>query len=149
MSRKTFKTHVHIHAPASKVWEVLFSKDVFKIWASEFSKGSEVETDWKQGSKVVFKDASNSGLVGEIIENIPNESMVIEFNAELVDGKEVKDSESAKNFIGAREGYFIAEHGGMTHLDVVSEIPESMFDEMSNSWEKALEKIIALAETMF
>ena len=41
---------------ADKVWNVLVDPELTKKWASHFSEGTYVETDWKKGSLVVWKD---------------------------------------------------------------------------------------------
>lgn len=149
MKVKTLKRHVHIHAPAQKVWKVLFDNNNFQIWASEFSEGTKVEGDWELGSKIVFTDKSNYGIFGRVIENVPYETMVIEYDGEIANGKEDTESESAKATKGTHEGYFLAEGDGITHLDIAVEMIDTHFDEMEKAWDKALEKIAALSETLY
>ena len=73
MERHQFKTT--INAPREKVWRTLWNDETYRQWTSAFAKGSRVETDWKTGSKVLFLDGKNRGMVSMIAENTPNEVM--------------------------------------------------------------------------
>ena len=56
---------IEIDAPASKVWEVLTVRGFTSNWAPEFSGGSPflIESDWKLGSPVTWKDAEARTIV--------------------------------------------------------------------------------------
>ena len=56
---------VEIDAPPFKVWEVLTRPDLTSLWAPEFSGGSplRLESDWRVGSPVLWKDQNGNALV--------------------------------------------------------------------------------------
>jgi uncharacterized protein YndB with AHSA1/START domain len=146
MELETIKKSIDIKAPKEKVWSVLFGNETYPLWAGFFSEGSIAETDWEAGSKAIFKDKSNSGIVGTIIKNISGETLAIEYYAELKDGVEDRTSESAKSIIGAIETYKLTDKDGGTHLAIESDMTEKFFEMMSKAWDKALLKIKDLAE---
>jgi uncharacterized protein YndB with AHSA1/START domain len=73
----TIKKSAEINAPSSTVWKILLDT---KQWANAFSEGAYVETDWKKGSKVVWKDKDgNAGATGEVVANEPNRMLKVSF----------------------------------------------------------------------
>jgi uncharacterized protein YndB with AHSA1/START domain len=142
---KTIKKTFSIHAPKEKVWEVLFADKYTKKWYAEFSEGSSALTDWKQGSKVIFKDHTGGGMVGRIVTNIPNELLSIKFDGVISKHKEDYDSDFAKQFKGAKETYSLKQKNGAIEVTVESDISEELYDTMSESWDRAIKKIGQLA----
>jgi hypothetical protein len=65
MSKLFVDKSIQINAPAAKVWEVLTEREYTGKWAPEFSRGSSfyLESDWKLGSPVVWKDSENKTIV--------------------------------------------------------------------------------------
>ncbi len=143
---------IEINAPREKVWDVLFGEKTYPIWTTAFSEGSSVQTDWKKGSKALFLDSNNRGMVSKIVENVPNEFMSIEHLGMYDNGVEDYDSEHVKSWAGAKENYTLTDLGGKTHLDIFMEMDESeenkqMIDMFAEMWPKALAKVKELAET--
>lgn len=143
---KTIEKSIRIQASPEKIWEVLTLDRYTKDWYSVFSPGSYALTDWKEGSKVLFLDQSNSGMVGKVKESIPGKSLVVEFMGQILDGKEDLDSAEAQQYKGGHETYRLTEENGSTRLDITSDMDEGMFEMMSARWEKAFERMKALAE---
>ena len=54
MEKQRFK--IAISAKPEKVWDVLWNDQTYREWTSVFSDGSHAETDWKKGSKVLFRE---------------------------------------------------------------------------------------------
>ena len=73
MEKKQFK--ILINAPREKVWEKLWNDASYREWTSVFSEGSAAETDWKEGSRVLFTDGKGNGMVSTIAVKKPNEVM--------------------------------------------------------------------------
>jgi uncharacterized protein YndB with AHSA1/START domain len=147
MAVKTIHKTIDIKAPKEQVWNVLFGDSTYQIWTKEFSESSYAETDWKEGSKAVFKDNTNSGLVGRIIQSQPYDLLSIEYDGELKNGVEDFESEASQSIKGGRETYKLSEQDGATRLIVASDMDESYFDTMSEAWDRALLKVKELAET--
>ncbi len=144
--------NIEINASREKVWDVLFGEKTYPIWTTAFSEGSSVQTDWKKGSKALFLDSSNRGMVSKIVENVPNEFMSIEHLGMYDNGVEDYDSEQVKSWAGAKENYTLTDLGGKTNLDIFMEMDESeenkqMIDMFAEMWPKALAKVKELAET--
>ncbi len=143
---------IEINAPREKVWDVLFGEKTYPLWTVAFSEGSRVETDWQKGSKALFLDSSNRGMVSRIFENVPNEFMSIEhLGMVTADGVEDYDSDEVKSWAGAKENYTLTDLDGKTNLHIYMEMDESeqnkqMIDMFSDMWPKALAKVKELAE---
>jgi uncharacterized protein YndB with AHSA1/START domain len=103
---------VNIDAPKEKVWEALWTKGKYETWTAVFSEGSTVETDWKEGSKILFTDGKGSGMVSKIAANKPNEYMSFKHLGEIKDGVEDTTSEKVKQWQGSHENYTLKEENG-------------------------------------
>lgn len=144
---KTIEKSILINASKEKLWDVLTLDQYTRDWYSVFSPGSYAFTDWKAGSKVLFLDQSNNGMAGKIAESIPGKSLVVEYTGVVYDGREDTDSAIAQQYKGGREIYRLSEQeNGATRLDIRSDMDENMFEMMSDKWEKAFERLKALAE---
>ena len=140
---------ITINAPKEKVWNTLWDDGTYREWTSAFAEGSRAETDWKKGSKVLFLDQKNAGMVSTIAENIPNEFMSIKHLGIVKDGVEDMDNEEAKQWAGSFENYTLRPVGGATELKVVmggADIPKEFEDYFADAWPKALNKLKEIAE---
>ncbi|MGF1925020.1 MAG: SRPBCC domain-containing protein [Bacteroidia bacterium] len=142
---------IEINAPREKVWDVLFGEKTYPMWTSAFSEGSMVETDWQKGSKALFLDGNNRGMVSRIAENVPNEFMSIEHLGMYDNGVEDYESEHVKMWAGAKENYTLTEFEGKTALHIYMEMDESeknkqMIEMFADMWPKALNLVKELSE---
>ncbi|MBC7777035.1 MAG: VOC family protein [Phycisphaerae bacterium] len=144
MKKLTFSTQ--INAPKERVWEILWSDSSYPVWTSVFSEGSRAETDWKEGSKVLFTDGKGSGMVSKIARSIPNEFMSFEHLGELKDGVEDFTSAEAKGWSGALENYTLREKDGGTELVTEMDADDSFCNFVVEVFPKALQKVKELAE---
>lgn len=143
--------NIEINATREKVWDVLFGEKTYPIWTTAFSEGSNVKTDWQKGSKALFIDASNRGMVSKIADNVPNEFMSIEHLGMYDNGVEDYESEHVKSWAGAKENYTLTDENGITNLHIFMEMDESdankqMIEMFADMWPKALAKVKELAE---
>lgn len=143
---KTIKKSIAIEAPKAKVWDTLLNDQFTRIWYAEFSEGSNAQTDWQVGSKAIFTDNSQCGMVTKVITNQPNEVLSLEYQGVIANGKEEYESEDAKQMKGGRETYRLSDTDGATQLSIESDMGEKYFDSMSEAWERALQKLKSLAE---
>lgn len=141
---KTIERSIDIEASKEKVWEVLFQDKYNRQWYKAFHEDAHAVTDWQLGSKVVFADNDGNGLVGKVAQRDLYKAMVIEYSAELINGKEITE-----NMEGGNEKYFLSEKGNRTHLDVsaAGNMPDEFVDMMARSWDVAIVKIKELAES--
>ena len=144
MEKLTFK--VTIDAPREKVWEILWNDASYQAWTSVFAEGSRAETDWKKGSKVLFLDGKNDGMVSTIVENIPNEFMSFKHLGGVKNGVEDLDSEKVKEWSGGTENYTLKTVNGKTELTVDMDVTDEYKDYFEKTWPKALDKLKELAE---
>jgi len=144
MEKINFKTV--INASPEKIWKVLWDDTTYRKWTSAFSEGSYAETDWKEGSKVLFLDGKGQGMVSRIAENRPNEYMSIEHLGEVKNGVEDTSSDRVKEWAGAHENYTLKKVNGKTELSVDMDITEEFKEMFSQMWPKALDNVKKLAE---
>ena len=144
MERHQFKTT--INAPRERVWEILWGNETYPQWTSAFNEGSQVETDWKKGSKVLFTDGKGEGMVSVVADNVPNEFMSFKHLGVLKNGKEDTETAKAKGWSGAIENYTLKTVKNRTELTVDQDIEDDYKDYFLSTWPKALEKLKALAE---
>jgi len=141
------KNTIEINATREKVWQVLTDEQYYLQWYALFCEGTTAITDWKEGSKVVFA-ANNMGLVGKIAVYRPNEELLIQMTGILNNGVEDYDSPDAKNAQQATEHYLLTEKNGKTILQTAADIDEEYYEQTSESWDAAKEKIKQLAEQL-
>src|SRR4051812_48600251 len=99
MKKQAFK--ITINATPEKVWEVIIGEQTYPMWTAAFAEGSQVETDWKEGSKAIFGDGKGSGMLAVIERNVPNQFLSIRHIGEVKDGVEDTESERVKSWAGA------------------------------------------------
>lgn len=145
MERKEYQTR--IAAPRQKVWDVLWGDETYPRWTAVFSEGSKVETTWEEGSKVLFLNAENEGMVSRIMEKMAPELMVFE-HLGMIDktGKEDTGSEKVQDWAGSREIYELEEEKGETILKVTMDTAAEYKDFFDNTWPRAFKKLKELSE---
>lgn len=144
MEKLTFK--ITIDASREKVWDVLWNDATYPVWTEPFSSGSKAVTDWQEGSKILFLDAEDRGMVSKVKENRPNEYMGIEHQGYYMKGVEDFDSEEVKKWAGSTENYTLTTVDRKTELLVESDITPEFKDMFEGIWPKALDKVKELAE---
>jgi uncharacterized protein YndB with AHSA1/START domain len=147
MEKSAYK--ITIDAPKEKVWSTLWNDNTYRQWTAPFAEGSRAETDWKQGSKVLFLDGKGQGMVSTIAENKPNEFMSIKHLGSYKDGVEDYDSDEVKQWAGSYENYTLKTVNGKTELSIdmgAAAMPKDMADYFAQTWPKALDKLKELAE---
>ena len=147
MEKQAFK--ININAPREKVWDILWDDSTYPAWTEPFCEGSRAETDWNEGSKVLFLDGKGSGMVSRIAEKKPNEYMSFEHLGTVKDGVEDTESEENKAWAGARENYLLQSENGGTALTVemsLDGISPEMLSYFTQTWPKALDKLKEISE---
>lgn len=144
MEKKTYT--VDINAPATKVWDMLWSETGYPEWTSAFTPGSNAITDWKKGSKVHFTDGKGSGMVAIIEDLVPEKFMSFKHIGELKDGVEDTTSDKVKEWAGAHENYTLTEANGTTTVAVDMDINDQYLEMFDKIWPKALAKLKEICE---
>lgn len=135
-----------INAPKEVVWKTLWDDATYRKWTSAFSESSHAVTDWKEGSKVLFLDGKDDGMVSKIETNRPNEFMSFKHMGEVKNGVEDTDSDKVKAWAGALENYTLKEADGGTELLVEMDINEEYKEMFMKMFPKALEQVKLLSE---
>ena len=144
MQKLNFSTS--INAPKEKVWKTLWDDSSYRKWTSVFGEGSYADTDWKEGSKVLFLDGKGEGMVSKIETNRPNEFMSFKHLGMVKNGVEDTESETVKGWAGALENYTLTEVNGTTELTVDMDITEDFQSYFTETFPKALEQVKVLSE---
>ena len=145
MERLQFK--ITIDAPRERVWEILWGSDTYPQWTSGFAEGSNVETDWIKGSRILFVDGKGNGMISVIEENIPNEFMSFKHLGVMEDGKENFEIAKERGWVNAIENYTLKSQGDKTELTIDQDVEEEYKDSFIETWPKALSKLKTLSET--
>ncbi|MEO6327463.1 MAG: SRPBCC domain-containing protein [Ginsengibacter sp.] len=141
---------ITINAPREKVWDTLWQDASYRKWTSVFSESSYAVTDnWKEGTKVLFLDAKQSGMVSMIEKNEPYTYMSIRHLGEVKDGVEDTTSEKVQQWNGTLENYTLTDTPDGTYLKVMlaGNIPGEFKDFFLNTFPKALRELKKLAES--
>ena len=139
------KFSIFINAPRQRVWDTLLGEKTYPLWTSVFAEGSHVETDWKEGSKAIFLDGNNRGMLSKIVRNIPGEYLSIQHLGELKEGTEQLESAEQK-WSGFFENYILRSSGNGTELLIEMDVVDEFKEYFGDIWPKALEKVKDLAE---
>jgi uncharacterized protein YndB with AHSA1/START domain len=145
MEKINFSTS--INATKEKVWSTLWDDATYRKWTSAFSPTSYADTDWKEGSKVLFLDGQGSGMVSRIEANRPNEFMSFKHLGEVKNHVEDTESDKVKGWAGAFENYTLKEADGITELIVEMDMNEEYKDMFMQMFPKALEQVKILSES--
>lgn len=149
MSKLFVDQSIEIHSPASNVWEVLTAPEYTAEWASEFNGGEpfHIESDWKPGSPVFWKDKNGKTLVdGNVTALQPGK--LLRFTTFDVRG--VRPAVTAEDGIT----YELAEEDRKTRLHVLQGDFSTMLegekfrDLSAEIWGHVLPKVKGLAERM-
>jgi uncharacterized protein YndB with AHSA1/START domain len=143
---------IDISSPKEKVWQTMLQAATYKEWTGAFHPGSTYEGSWDKGSKIKFvaeDEGKISGMLSQIVENVPYDYLSIEHLGQIIDGQEDTSSEDAKQWIGSHENYQFTEKDGITTIDVeligenINDEIAKMFDGM---WPQALQKLKEICE---
>jgi len=145
METLTFTTT--IKASAKKVWDIMTSHGTYEEWTGAAFPGSTFEGEWKKGARMRFMGPEGSGTLVEFVDLVPAKLARAVHRAVLLPGgKEDRESEMAKGWIGTTEDYTLTEKNGTTEFVVEMKTTpawKSMFEE---SWPKILAKLKEICE---
>jgi hypothetical protein len=144
MEKQEYK--IKINAPRERVWDILWGDTTYPVWTALFSDGSRAETDWAKGSKVLFLNAANDGMVALIADKVDNELMSLKHIGAINKGVEDYDSPETKAWAGSIEEYRLKTADGQTELTVNMDITEEYKDYFTTTWPKALSVVKDLSE---
>jgi uncharacterized protein YndB with AHSA1/START domain len=137
---------VDVNAPRQHVWNVMLDLDTYREWTGAFHEDSTYEGGWNEGDEIRFlgpnDDGKASGLLGSIVENRPQEFILIRYLGEIQNDVENRNGPA----VGLHESYSFSETDGVTTLVVELEAPDEWADVMRSMWSTAIVTIKELAE---
>lgn len=83
---KLLEYTIQINATPEKVWEVLFTQDNYKKWASAMNEGTYFEGTWEEGTIMKFLDPKNNGMYNLVEKNIPNKQLSMKHLGWILEG---------------------------------------------------------------
>lgn len=131
-----------IDANPEKVWSALWDDKNYRDWTSVFSEGSYAESDWKEGSRILFL-SPRGGMFSVIEKLVPQKEMVFKHMGEIKDGKEIPT-----DWAGAHESYYLNETNGMTELKAEMDATDEFAQFFKDTFPKALERVKQIAESL-
>ena len=137
---------IDINAPREKVWSSLWEDANYRIWTSAFSEGCYAESDWKEGSKILFLGPNGTGMYSMIEKKTENEFMSFKHLGEVKDFKELPNDDVSKSWNGSHENYTLTATGSGTHLVVELDVVTDFIDYFNDTFPKALKKLKEIAE---
>ena len=139
--------NITIKAPKEKLWNILWGNGTYEEWTAVFAQGPTADTDWQEGSKVLFHDGKGDGMIARIAKRRDNEFMGLQHLGMVIGGKEKTEGPEIDSWKGAEENYTLTEENGSTHLQVDMDITDDMLDYFDKIWPKALDKLKQMAES--
>lgn len=148
MEKLIFTTH--INAPRERVWQVLWEDASYRYWTAVFHEGSYAESDWQEGSKILFLGPDGNGGTGgmssRIAKLVPNEIMDFEHLGEVKNGVEDFTGAREQGWAGMHERYYLTEKDGGTELVAEMDVSGESFGSIAETFPAALAKVKELAE---
>ena len=142
---------IEINAPAFRVWTVLTRPEYTQEWAALFKAKGPIDSDWKLGSKVLWRnDEGEVYVTGTVLAAEPNK--LLKFTVRSTTREMQPLSGLAEDDI--TQTYALAEHDGRTTLSTA----HGDFTKLANGdkiypavvagWDTILAKLKELAENV-
>lgn len=149
MTRLVVEKSIDINAPASTIWKVLTKPEFTKEWSGFFGATGPIDSDWKLGSKVLWKNAQGQVYVSGTVIAL-EQNTLLQFTVRATNPAMQPISGLDEDDI--TQSYALLEHDGRASLSVV----HGDFNKLANGeqirpnaaavWDKALPKIKELSE---
>ncbi len=143
---QTIHFNIDINAPREKVWHILWNDTTYPMWTRVFSEGSRAVTTWEKGTRVLFLNGENDGMISEVAENVPYEFMSFRHLGTINKGVEDLQSSVTSEWHGAMENYTLKSAGKSTAITIDIDITADHKQYFMDTWPKALETLKELAE---
>ncbi|MGC4231493.1 MAG: SRPBCC family protein [Niabella sp.] len=136
----SFTKSIRIRASGKDIWEIILNPD--NQWGLAFGDGATVETDWKEGSPIIWKDTENNiGANGVVEVHQPEKYLQLHYYDEVEPkpGATLGDYyEKIRLVPGEQENILSIEIGKITKCDIPTF--EQMWDKAINSIKERSEK---------
>ena len=149
-AKETLVFETTISAKVDKVYKTMLDEKHYSEWTSEFNSTSHFIGSWEAGSKILFlgtnNDGKTEGMVGKIIDNIPNEFVSIEYYGIVKNGKEVTSGREVEEWTGGLENYRFTPKNGGTLLTIRLDTTKELMQYLKETYPRALKKLKAICE---
>jgi len=143
---ETLNFSINIHAPATKVWEILWNDTTYRQWTAPFCEGSHALSEWKEGSNVQFLTPTGEGMYSVIEKLEPNQLMSFKHIGAIKNFEYQPFDDESKRWSGAKEIYSLQESENNTTLTVQVDTDESFAEFFNQAFSKAIDIVRQLAE---
>lgn len=128
----------------TQVWQVLWDKTTFPMWANAIDEGMNYLGELKQGAMITFQSTENGYGVQSLVEVYePNTRICFHHIMDTqAFGKETREAA----WSGGRESYELEEQAGMTTLRVCMDVPPPFVSLFQERVTQALQIIKTLVE---
>ena len=144
---KRLNYSIEIDAPASKVWDALWSDENYRNWTTVFCEGSYAESNWQEGGRIRFMTPSLDGMYSIIAKMRPNEVMAFSHIGNVKNGEELPVDDETRSWSGAQENYYLSEENNRTTLNVEVDVTEDHVGYFESAFPKGLQKVKEIAES--
>jgi uncharacterized protein YndB with AHSA1/START domain len=143
MKMKTYE--ITINASKSKVWDVLWTDETYRKWTSAFSEVSSAQSDWNEGSRILFGDGKGNGMFSVIEKKDEPNTMIFRHLGEIKNGVETPFSPES-GWANSLERYYLRDENGQTKVTCEVDVADSFTDFMNDAFPKAFAILKELSE---
>lgn len=146
------KMHFEILIKASPeaVWDAVVNDKKYREWTSPFHEGSYFEGGWEKGDSIRFlalnEKGEKEGMISEIAESKKYSFISIRHIGQILGGVEDTTSDAVKKWAPMYENYTFTQLGENTKFEVDMDADDQFYDEISEMWPIALQKLKAIVE---
>ena len=145
---KNIQHSIEINASKEKVWDVLWSDQTLRDWASIIDEGTYMEGKLEEGNKIYFISSVNGyGVASRVEKLIVFNHVSLRHIADIKVAKDGTIEERDKQWTGGMESYKLEEIDGKVTLSVTQDVPLELVEYFETKFPKALERIKVLAGT--
>jgi uncharacterized protein YndB with AHSA1/START domain len=142
---KIQKYEITINASRSKVWDVLWTDETYRKWTSAFSEVSTAQSDWNEGSRVLFGDGKGNGMYSVIEKKDAPNTMIFMHLGEIKNGLETPFSPES-GWANSLERYYLTEENSQTKVTCEVDVADSFTDFMNDAFPRAFAILKELSE---
>jgi hypothetical protein len=143
MKKLVFTTE--IAATREKIWDTLWEDATYRQWTRVFSPTSSAESDWNEGSKIIFHDGNGNGMFSVIETKKEPFEMVFRHLGSIKNDVEEPFPEGS-GWTDSLEKYTLGGEDGAVLLTAEVESPSEYEEFFAKTFPEALAIIKELAE---
>lgn len=136
-----------IHAPTTRVFEILIKPEFTKRWMSGFKGGSWIEGNWDKDTLLVVMIGDVVYAKAKVIENTPNKLIKLQFYKRILKEDNQSTDHISSELSDFIEVFELVEQEAKTLLKVkAGPYKEQGVKDMSTVWDKCISLIKDISE---